>query len=80
VDGQLQAYLGGKLRAVYRPVVEEALPQRFRDLLDALERRDLESRSRLIIAVSRLLGHAVAATVGPSSSEAGERPRWAERT
>jgi Anti-sigma factor NepR len=41
---QLQAHLGGKLRALYQPVVEETLPDRFHDLLDALERQELQSR------------------------------------
>jgi hypothetical protein len=41
---QLQAHLGGNLRALYQPVVEETLPDRLRDLLDALERQELQSR------------------------------------
>jgi hypothetical protein len=44
VDGQLQAHLGGNLRAVYQPVVEETLPERLRNLLDALDRREMKSR------------------------------------
>ena len=39
VDGQLQAHLGGCLKAVYQTVVEESLPERLLDLLDALDRR-----------------------------------------
>ena len=30
VDGQLQAHLGARLKAVYQTVVEESLPERLR--------------------------------------------------
>jgi hypothetical protein len=42
VDGQLQAHLGESLKAVFQTVVEESLPERLRDLLDALDRRGNE--------------------------------------
>ena len=44
VDGQHQAHLGANLRAFYQHVVEEKLPERLRSLLDALDRREMESR------------------------------------
>ena len=62
VDGQSQAHLGGILRAVYQPVAEEALPERVRNLLDALDGRDMKW------PVSR----AADATTGPRSPEAEE--------
>jgi hypothetical protein len=42
VEGQLQACLGEKLRGVYQSVVEETVPERLRNLLDALEHREKE--------------------------------------
>jgi hypothetical protein len=45
LDGQLQAHLGGTLRAVYQPMVEETLPGRLRHLLEALDRRQSEVRT-----------------------------------
>jgi hypothetical protein len=39
VDGRLLAPLGGSLRAVHQPVVDETLPEPLRNLLDALGRR-----------------------------------------
>jgi hypothetical protein len=36
----LQAHLGKSLEAVYQAVVEEAVPERLRQLLDELERRE----------------------------------------
>jgi hypothetical protein len=34
----LQAHLGRNLKAIYQPVVAEAVPERLRRLLDAIER------------------------------------------
>jgi HEPN domain-containing protein len=45
VPTQLQAHLGGSLRAVYESVVNESVPDRLRKLLDELERREMKSRS-----------------------------------
>jgi hypothetical protein len=36
----LQAHLGKSLEAVYQSVVEESVPERLRQLLDELERRE----------------------------------------
>jgi hypothetical protein len=44
LDGQQQALLGGILRAVYQSVVEETLPERLRNLLDALDSPEMKSR------------------------------------
>jgi hypothetical protein len=43
VDDEQQAHLGRILIALYQPVVEEALPDTFRNLLDALDRRGVTS-------------------------------------
>jgi hypothetical protein len=45
LDGQLQAHLGGSLRAVYQPMVAETLPDRLRHLLDALDRRESDLKT-----------------------------------
>ena len=39
LEADLQAHIGRQLRAVYDEVVNEAVPDRFRQLLDALERK-----------------------------------------
>ena len=41
----MQAHLGARLKAVFQTVVEESLPERLRDLLDALDRRGNEVES-----------------------------------
>jgi hypothetical protein len=77
IDGPSQAHAARKLKAVYKTTVEEELPKRFRELLEALERRELEPRPRLIVTVSRLFGHAVGGTVGTPSPETGwKRPTF----
>ena len=44
VEAQVQARLGGNLKAVYQAVVKEPVPERLRKLLDELERREKMSR------------------------------------
>jgi hypothetical protein len=39
LEGDLQAHIGRQLRAVYEEVVNEAVPDRFRQLLEELERK-----------------------------------------
>lgn len=39
LEAELQAHIGRQLRAVYDEVVSEAVPDRFRLLLDELERK-----------------------------------------
>jgi hypothetical protein len=73
MDGRLQAHLGRNLKTVYRPMVEEVLPDRLRHLLGALDLRETTLCPRLITPVSHLLGHAVDVTVGVRPSQAGER-------
>jgi hypothetical protein len=41
----LQAHLGKSLEAVYQSVVEESVPERLRNLLEELERRETMSSS-----------------------------------
>jgi hypothetical protein len=53
LDGQLQAHLGRNLKAVYQPVVEEALPERLRNLLDAIDRNEVETSSGKIASSGR---------------------------
>jgi hypothetical protein len=62
VDGRSQAHLGGSLKAVYQAVVEETLPERVRNLLDALEGREMKPTG----------SRAVNATTGPRLREDGE--------
>jgi hypothetical protein len=42
LEGDLQAHIGRQLRAVYEEVVNEAVPDRFRELLEELERKKAE--------------------------------------
>src|SRR5271156_1467725 len=39
LEGDLQAHIGRQLRAVYEEVVNEEVPDRFRQLLEELERK-----------------------------------------
>jgi len=43
---QVPAHLGRKLQASYEPVVEEAVPERLRKLLEALERTEKRGTRR----------------------------------
>jgi hypothetical protein len=67
-DRQQQAHLGGILRAAYQPVVEETLPERLRDLLDALDGREMKSRLHPGV-LSATVSRTVDATVGLRSPE-----------
>jgi hypothetical protein len=42
LEPDLQAHIGRQLRAVYEEVVSEAVPDRFRKLLEELERKEAD--------------------------------------
>jgi hypothetical protein len=42
LEADLQAHIGRQLRAVYEEVVNEGVPERFRRLLEELERKKTE--------------------------------------
>ena len=42
LEAELQAHIGRQLRAVYDEVVNEAVPDRFRQLLEELDRKQAE--------------------------------------